>query len=364
VSSIENKVEQLKTLIEISSLINSSLNLNEVKKRAIESLTKLLDAEAGSLILIDQESGEMFFEVATGEKGKVVKEFRLKKGEGIAGWVANTGDVLIVNDVQNDDRFLRTFDEKTNFKTRNMICVPLITRGKILGVMEVLNKKKGDFSDEDKDILIALANQVAIAIENAQLYEELRDTFYSTVQALADTIEKRDYYTGEHIKRVMNYSYQVGGAIGLSKKELEDLKLAAILHDVGKIGVSDQILLKNEKLDDKEAEIMSKHAELGAEILSHIKALKDIIPGVRSHHERIDGKGYPDGLKDEEIPIIAKIIAVADTFDALTSNRPYRDAISHERALEELKKNAGIQFDKRIVDVFIRLFKEGIFEDR
>lgn len=360
-NEIEKKIEQLKTLIELSSLINSSLDLNDVKRKAIESATNLLNAEAGSLILIDKESGDLFFETVIGEKGDIIKGLRLKKGEGIAGWVADNGEVLVINDVQSDNRFLKEFDKKIKFKTRNMICVPLKSKDKILGVMEVLNKKDGDFCDEDKNLFIAFANQVAIAIENAQLYQELKETFYSTVQALADTIEKRDYYTGEHIKRVMNYSFEIGKAMGLSKKELEDLKLAAILHDVGKIGVSDQILLKNNRLEPDEAEIMSKHAEIGAEILSHIKALKDIIPGVRSHHERVNGKGYPDGLKDDSIPIIARIIAVADAFDALTSNRPYRDAISCDEALKELEENAGIQFDKNVVDTFISLYRSGVF---
>lgn len=361
-NEIERKIEQLKTLIELSSLINSSLELNDVKRKAIESATNLLNAEGGSLILIDKESGDMFFETVIGEKGEIIRGLRLKKGEGIAGWVANTGEVLIINDVQSDKRFLKEFDKKTKFKTRNMICVPLKSKDKILGVMQVINKKDGDFCEEDKNLFLAFANQVAIAIENALLYQELKETFYSTVQALADTIEKRDYYTGEHIKRVMNYSIEIGKALGLSKKELEDLKLASILHDVGKIGIRDQILLKNDRLEPNEAKLMSKHAEIGAEILSHIQALKDIIPGVRGHHERVNGKGYPDGLKDEEIPIIARIIAVADAFDALTTNRPYRDAISDDEALKELKDNAGIQFDKNVVDTFIKLHKSGLFK--
>ncbi|MEW6214237.1 MAG: HD-GYP domain-containing protein [Nitrospirota bacterium] len=356
-SDILKKLEQLNTLMELSSLINSILDTKEIRKRAIEAATKLMDAEAGSLILVDQETGELFFEVALGEKGEKLKEIRLKKGEGIAGWVAEHEEAIIIHDVQSDHRFFKTADEKSTFTTRNMICVLVKTKDKVLGVLEAINKKHGVFDEEDKEALMALANQVATAIENANLYQELKETFYGTAQALAETIEKRDPYTGGHTKRVMNYSAAIGRALGFSKKELEDLKLAAILHDVGKIGVRDNVLLKEDKLNPDELEKMNMHSKYGAEILSHVKQLKDIIPGVRGHHERFDGRGYPDNLSGNEIPLMARIIAVADTFDAMTTDRPYRKALGFETALDVLKKNIGTQFDREVVETFIRAWK-------
>ncbi|OGW38298.1 MAG: phosphohydrolase [Nitrospirae bacterium RBG_13_39_12] len=343
--------------MELSSLVNSTLDIAEIKKRAIEAAVKLLDTEAGSLMLVDQESGELFFEVALGDRGDFVKKVRLKRGEGIAGWVTEKGESLIIHDVQADQRFFKVADQKSIFTTRNMVCVPVKSKNKILGVLEAINKRHGSFDEDDKEGLLAFANQVAIAIENAILYQELREAFYGTAQILAEFIEKRDPYTGGHTKRVMNYSYDIGKAVGLSTKELEDLKLAAILHDVGKIGIPDVILLKKGKLDQAEIEAMNMHPKYGAEPLSHVKQLKDIIPGVRSHHERIDGKGYPDNLKGEDIPMIAKIIAVADTFDAMTTDRPYRKAMSLETAFEELRNNSGGQFDGHIVNTFIRIFE-------
>jgi HD-GYP domain-containing protein (c-di-GMP phosphodiesterase class II) len=352
------RLEQLNTLMELSALINSTLDTGEIRERAIVAAIRLLDAEAGSLILIDQDSGDMFFEVAIGDKGDKVKEIRLKKGEGIAGWVAEKGEAIIIHDVQSDQRFFKTADKRSTFITRDMVCVPVKTKDKVIGVLEAINRKNGIFDEEDKEALTSLANQVAIAIENANLYQELREVFYGTAQALAETIEKRDPYTGGHTKRVMNYSIAIGKAMGLSKKEIENLRLAAILHDVGKIGVRDNILLKEDRLDPEELEKMNMHPQYGSDILSHVKKLRDIIPGVRGHHERIDGKGYPDNLKDGDIPTIARIIAVADTFDAMTTDRPYRKAMSSETALEELRKNSGIQFDKDIVEAFIRGYKE------
>lgn len=355
------RLEQLNTLTELSALINSTLDTGEIRERAIVAAIRLLDAEAGSLILIDQDSGDMFFEVAIGDKGDKVKEVRLKKGEGIAGWVAEKGEAIIIHDVQSDQRFFKTADKRSTFITRDMVCVPVKTKDKVIGVLEAINRKNGIFDEEDKEALTSLANQVAIAIENANLYQELREVFYGTAQALAETIEKRDPYTGGHTKRVMNYSIAIGKAMGLSKKEIENLRLAAILHDVGKIGVRDNILLKEDRLDPEELEKMNMHPQYGSDILSHVKKLRDIIPGVRGHHERIDGKGYPDNLRDGDIPTIARIIAVADTFDAMTTDRPYRKAMSSEAAFEELRKNSGIQFDKDVVEAFIRVYKEMEF---
>lgn len=353
--------EQLKALMELSALINSTLEISEVKRRAIEAAMKLLDAEAASLLLIDPESGDLFFEVALGDKGTTLKEVRLKKGQGIAGWVAEKGEPLIIPDCRSDARFSNLADERSHFSTRNMICVPVRSRDRMLGVLQAINKKKGVFDEPDKDAALALGNQVAIAIENAHLYEELRETFFDTAEALAETIEKRDPYTGGHTRRVMNYSYTIGKAMGLSKKELDDLRLASILHDIGKIGVRDDILMKEARLTAEENKKMTKHSTYGAEILAHIRQLKDIIPGVRGHHERIDGKGYPDNLRSSDIPLIARIIAVADTFDAMTSDRPYRKAHSPDAALRELTKCSGKQFDAEIVVVFTGLFKENFF---
>src|SRR4030043_740092 len=352
---LKKKLQRLNTLVELSSLINSTLDTMEIKERAIVAATRLLNAEAGSLLLIDQDTEEIFFEVALGERGEELKEIRLKKGEGIAGWVTEKGEPLVVHDVQSDDRFSKSVDQKSTFITRNMVCVPLKKKDKIIGALQVINKRQGFFDEEDKDALIALANQVAIAIENATLYQELKQAFYYTAMALAEAIEIRDPYTGGHTKRVMDYSNMKGKEIRFPQRELENLELAAILHDVGKIGVKDNILLKKGKLSPEELGEMVRHPKYGAEILNHFRHLSEVALGVKGHHERFDGPGYPDKLCGEEIPLIARIIAVADSFDAMTTDRPYRKAIEMERAFEELKYNMGTQFDKNVVEAFIRI---------
>jgi HD-GYP domain-containing protein (c-di-GMP phosphodiesterase class II) len=352
------KNRQLKTLAELSVLIHSTLDTREIRKRAIEAATSLADAETGSLLLVERETGDLFFEVALGEKGDVLKAMRLARGQGIAGWVAEAGEPLIVNDTAGDPRFFRGADEKSTFTTKNMVCVPLKTKEKVIGVLQAINRKSGFFDEEDREGLSALANQVAIAIENASLYQELKEAFYGTAHALAETIEKRDPYTGGHTQRVMGYSLAIGKKMELPEEETENLKLAAILHDVGKIGIRDSILLKTAKLDKDEMQTMNLHAEYGAEILHHVKQLGHVIPGVRAHHERYDGNGYPDGLRGADIPLIARIIAVADTFDAMTTDRPYRKAMSVSEAVGELRKNSGTQFDGEIVETFVGYFRE------
>lgn len=360
----QEKIKQLNTLIELSALINSSLDIAEIRKRAIEAATELVNTEAGSLLFLDDETGDLYFDVAIGEKGEKVKTIRLKKGQGIAGWVAEHDEPVIINDAQNDPRFFKGADEKSGFITRNMICVSVKTKNKLIGVLQAINKRDASFDRDDLDLLTGLSHQVAIAIENARLYNELRETFYATIYALAETIEKRDLYTAGHTKRVMNYSLAIGRMMGLPEHDMVNLKLAAILHDIGKIGIRDNILLKNEKLSFEEFNMIMMHAVYGAEILNHIKQLRDIIPGVKYHHEKYDGSGYPDGLRGNDIPIIARIIAVADAFDAMTTDRPYRNGLSLDTAFEELKKMAGIQFDPDVINAFFKAYKEGLPKER
>ncbi|MGB9822898.1 HD domain-containing phosphohydrolase [Thermodesulfovibrio sp.] len=346
--------EHFRALLEFSAIINSSLEIEEIRKRACKAIIALVNCEAASLLLFDKESEELYFDVALGEKAHKVKTIRLKLGQGIAGWVAQKKQAVIINDVQNDPRFFRGGDEKSGFTTKTMICLPVMIKEKLLGVIQAINKKNGFFNEYDLELLKALSSQVAVAIENARLYDELKQTFYEIVFALADTIEKRDPYTAGHTKRVMDYSVATAIEMGLGEEEIEKLKLAAILHDIGKIGIRDSILLKTERLTDEEYKIIQNHAIYGAEILQHVRQLKDIIPGVKYHHEKFDGSGYPERLKAQEIPLIARIIAVADTFDAMTTDRPYRKGMSIEAAIQELKNNAATQFDSEVVEAFLK----------
>ncbi|OGV98941.1 MAG: phosphohydrolase [Nitrospinae bacterium RIFCSPLOWO2_12_39_15] len=356
----DDKVKKLKILKEVSQVLNSTLDEKEVRRRAMEAATRLMNAEVGSLLLIDQKTRELFFEVALGERGEQVKEIRLAMGEGIAGWVAEIGQPLIVNDVQKDPRFSRKADDKSAFKTRNMICVPVKIRDKVSGVLQAINKLNGQpFTQWDLEEFGSLAAQVAIAIENANLYKELKEAFLGTAEALGDAIEAKDAYTAGHTRRVLSYSLLMGRHLDITPAELENLKLAAALHDIGKIGVEDQILQKQGKLNEAEKKKMDNHTVIGPKIVENIKQMRPVIPGICYHHEEYDGTGYPQQLKGEQIPLIARIIAVADCFDAMTTDRPYRKALSIQTALDELQKMAGTQFDGKVVEAFIRAYQSG-----
>ena len=357
---IEEKTKRLALLSQLGQILNSTLDHQEVRRRAMEAATQLMRAEVGSLLLIDEEKQQLYFEVALGNKEETIKTITLNIGEGIAGWVAQKGESLIVNAPEKDPRFFKGVDDKTEFKTRNIICVPVRVKEKTIGVLEAINKKKGeDFDEEDVTLFTSLADQVAIALDNARLYQELEEMFLQTAESLAEAIEKRDPYTGGHTQRVTLYSLATAKYLQLKPVEIKWLKIASVLHDIGKIGIDDKILRKPERLNPEEFDTIKRHAKMGAEIIEHIRQLRNIIPGVKYHHEQIDGRGYPEGLGGEKIPIIAKIVAVADTYDAMTTDRPYRKALSKEIAIQELNRCAGTQLDKDVVKAFIKAYEKG-----
>ncbi len=359
-SEIEEKVERLALLSQLGQILNSTLDHKEIRRRATEAATRLMKAETGSLLLVDEGKRQLYFEVALGDREEDIKMIPLSFGEGIAGWVAQNGTPVIVNSPRKDPRFFKGVDERTEFKTRNIICVPVRVKEKIVGVLEAVNKQeKGGFNKNDLSLFISLADQVAIALDNSRLYQELEEMFFQTADSLADAIEKRDPYTGGHTQRVTQYSLAMAKYLQLEPVERKWLKVAAVLHDIGKVGIEDRILRKPERLSPEEFKTIRNHCSIGVEILEHIQQLRESIPGVKSHHEQLDGTGYPDGLKGDEIPLLAKIVAVADTFDAMTTDRPYRKAMEKETAVKELKRCVGTQFDEEAVEAFLQAYQNG-----
>jgi putative nucleotidyltransferase with HDIG domain len=345
---------------QFSMVLNSTLDQREIRKRAMEAATSLLDAEVGSLLLVDKKTNELFFEVALGTQGEQLKQMRLRMGEGIAGWVAANDQAALVNDVANDPRYYKKAQHITQFVTRNMICVPVRSRGKVIGVLQAINKKDmGLFTEQDLDDFWTLANQVAVALENANLYAELQETFLNTAEALAAAVEKKDPYTGGHIMRVVTYSMAIAKHMTRPLSDMDDLRLAAILHDIGKIGIKDSVLLKQGRLTDDEMAHMREHPLVGDDIMRRIEQMKAVRKVMRAHHEKWDGSGYPDGLKGESIPLHARIILVADTLDAMTTDRPYRKAADLSTAVEEVKRFMGKEFDPVVADAFFEACECG-----
>jgi putative nucleotidyltransferase with HDIG domain len=253
------------------------------------------------------------------------------------------------------------------------VCIPSYFRNELLGIL-LLGEKNDNtkFEWEELDFFIALSSNVAMAIRNAQLFKELgleleekHRLFIHTTIALAAAIDAKDHYTHGHTARVTNLSLLLAQRLMQKDKRrydtqfLENLHIAALLHDIGKIGIPESILNKNGQLDDNEKKKMQEHPLVGVNILRPIKELGETISGVKYHHERYDGSGYPEGLKGSQIPLIAAIISLADAYDAMTTDRPYRRALSKEEAKEEIERQSGRQFDPDIVNVFIELYKEN-----
>lgn len=345
-------------LYKIGQRVSSTSDMSKFVEQITQITQQSLKASASSVLILDTEEQELFFEVAKGHAKKVLKQIRIGIDSGIAGWVATHGRPLIVNDVTKDRRFNSTIDNSTGFVTRSVMCVPLVINRKIIGVIEVLNKLDGsDFDEQDLEIMAPVAATAAMAIENAKLNKLVVDGYKNTIVSLAGAIDAKDPYTRGHSERVTEYTLLGGISLALSTGEMDILEYAAILHDVGKIGVADNILSKPGRLTPDEELAIRQHPLIGAKIIEGVPFLQEARKLIRHHHEKYDGTGYPDGLKGEEIPIGARLIAVADTFDTMTTDRAYRAAQSIDNALDELHRYSGTQFCPVAVKAFVSGFK-------
>lgn len=361
----ERLVVQLRTLMDLSATVNSTLDASEIQQRAVESAATIVDAERSSLLILDPDTSDLCFEVSQGATGATVREVRLRAGQGVAGWVVDNQQGVVIDDVHADPRYIDAKNENSPVSTRNMVCVPVLSRGEVIGALQAMNKRGGGrFDDNDCELMQSLAHHVAVAIENANLYQGIKEAFYQTAEVLAHTIEQADPYTGQHIKRVMEFSVAIGLRLGLSAAERENVRLAAVLHDVGKIAVPDHVLSKQDELRDYELELIKRHSSTGSDILGKAMHLHPVMGAVRGHHERWDGQGYPDGLSGTDIPLAARIIAVADSFDAMTSERPYREPLSWDAAIEEVRACSGSQFDPEVAHAFIQILESDTLHRR
>jgi putative nucleotidyltransferase with HDIG domain len=255
--------------------------------------------------------------------------------------------------------------------TQSIVAVPLwtptvvlgqergTTESKIIGGLEAMNKLAGDFSPEDIQLLRALADQAATVLHLARLYADANELFFDSIQAITAAIDAKDPYTKGHSQRVSDFSVIIAQEMGLPAETVHQIRVGGLLHDVGKIGVPDLILTKPGRLTDAEFDKMKAHPTIGANIMGQVRTLQNEIPALAEHHERMDGNGYPNGLKEDQISLAGRIVAVADVFDALTSDRPYREALSAEDALEYLNNNRGTHLDGLCVDAIIRAYLKG-----
>ncbi len=315
--NLEIQIKQLTTLHQAGQTITSSLNLDETLAAILQMTSGILQSSAGAIKLIDGETKELKVRAQAG---------MLKEGSG---------------------PFLR-YD------------LPLKIGEKTIGVFELIRHATEEMDDGERQMLETLASQASIAIENARLFEDTQRIYYDTLKSLAKALEARDDYTRGHSERVAELSLATAHELGSSEEDCSIIFNSALLHDIGKIGIRDSVLLKPRQLSDEEMEIIRKHPTYGNAILGPLKFLGEVAVLVKHHHERWDGSGYPTGLKGENIPFASRIIGVVDTYDAMTSTRPYRQAMTHETAVQEIRRQAGRQFDPQVVDGFLRVIERRV----
>lgn len=327
---------------------------NEENRQTIETdIKKLrdeLNCERCTFFLLNRENGEIRSAFAENIEGW---DILLSLNLGIAGLVALTAEEINIPDVYEDPRFDRRVDELTGYRTSCLLCVPLKSMtGEILGVVEVMNKKNGVFTTADMNHLKSLSSYLSIFLENSILFNEQTKQFKSLLEVLAASIDAKDSLTAGHSSRVARYTAGIASELGFNEDDIDTLNVAALLHDYGKLGTDDRILKKPGRLTSEEYDHIKEHVVNTKNILNKMAFSRKYrtVPYLASqHHERLDGSGYADGLKAQDIPFMTRIIAVADVFEALTANRHYRDALSVAEAFQILDEDIGTKYDANVV---------------
>ena len=364
VEQLREENKRLQVLLHLAENLQTHLELDKLLLTTMEEVAKILNADRCTVFLLDENKNELWSIVAMGiEKGK---EIRFPADKGISGHVATTGQVLNIPDAYKDPRFNPDIDKKTGYKTENMLTMPLSNaEGHILGVFQVLNKKDGPFTERDESLLTAISHIAATTIENSQLYEEQVESLNSFVETLSATLDTRDYITAGHSKRVTLYTLALCDQMAMEENSCEELRYAGLLHDIGKLGIPESVLFKAGKLDEEEYQLIKKHPAVTRQILGSIhfpRNLRNVTEIASTHHEKVNGKGYPDGLKQSEIPMGGRMLAMADVFDALTSQRQYRDRESIEKVWQTIEKEINRTFDPKVVNYFLKIPLKKIIE--
>lgn len=358
--STEAKVRRFNTLLQVSREITQINDLHELLQVIMESAKKVMRADASSLFLLDKKANELYIETAQGEAGDKIKTIRLPVGKGIAGWVAQKGKPQLVKDAYEDNRFNPEYDRKTGYRTKSIVCVPLEYKRQTTGVIQIINAlDKEYFEDDDVDYMLALAGQAAVAIENARLLQSNKELFLNVVMALVKVIDSRHKFFAGHSVRVSSISVAIARELGLPPGEIEKVQISGFLHDIGRLQIPDGILVKAGKLNEQEMKAIKMQPLFGAKIIQGIKMLDYAVPAILYHMEYYNGKGYPKGLKGEQIPLLSKILGVASAFDAMCSPRPYRKPMDPKSARGKVNTLAGSQFDPLVVKAFTKAFDAG-----
>ena len=381
-AALKRRNQELELLNLSGRAFNSSLELDKVLITVLEELRALIDVLGSTIWLMESESEDLVCRQAAGICADVLNDWRLESGQGLAGWVAHHGKSLNVHDTRIDFRHYKGVDSETGYEIRSILGVPLISRGKPIGVIQVVDTAPGVFDSTHQTLLEWLAASAAIAIDNARLYQRARDvirqkeeakaeldksvqmlhrTLNGTIQAITLIVETKDPYTAGHQRRVALLAQAIGKKLGLSEERIETLRISGLIHDIGKMAIPAAILSKPGTLNESEFALIQRHAKVGYEILSEVAFSSPVAETVYQHHERMDGSGYPRGLSGNDILLESRILNVADVVEAMASHRPYRAAYGIPSALEEINREKGRLYDPEVVTACLDIFQGGEF---
>jgi putative two-component system response regulator len=363
-------------LVRIGIALSSVRELEKLLELIVTEARTFANCDAGSLYI--KEGDHLNFVISQNDtlaarEGKKAEEVLFKpfpvpiSNQSLSGYVANTGTLVNIPDAyaipdSAEYHFDRSFDQRVNYRTTSMLQLPMKdARGGVIGVLQLINAKDQggkitSFNQDSEELMLSVASQAAVAIKNAQLNKEIKEAHLDTIMRLGLAAEYRDKETGGHIHRMSHYSGIIARMLGLPEDRVEAIRLASPMHDVGKVGIPDAILLKPGHLNVLERKIMESHTIIGAEILkeSAVPMLQLSQTVAITHHEKWDGSGYPDKIKGEDIPLEGRIVALADVFDALSNKRVYKPAMSTAEAMQIITETTGTHFDPAVTEAFIK----------
>lgn len=361
VDQLKVRESQLGALMKVGRAINSSLGKRRVLEEVMDRLIELMHAERGFLML-KRPDGALEVEVARGIDHINLEEDSFKVSSTIVERVAATGETILTTNAQEDPRFGSQLSVAA-FRLRSILCAPLKIKDNLIGVIYVDNRaRSGLFQIQDQSLITAFADQAAMAIDNAQLFDdlqsknrELEEAYQATLEGWVSALDMRDKETEGHTQRVTVLTQRLARFMGVGDEEMVHITRGALLHDIGKMAIPDSILLKPGALTEQERELIKQHPQFAFDMLRRIEFLLPAIDIPHYHHEKWDGSGYPDGLRGEEIPLAARIFPVVDVWDALTSDRPYRKGLPHDEVKARIRADAGSHFDPQVVAAFLSM---------
>lgn len=343
------------SIFEIARNFAATQDVDILLKEISAAVERLTSSEAASILLLDETKKQLVFRVATGEKGASVKRFYVPVGKGVAGWVAEHKELVVINDVASDSRFTGQIDKSSGFSTRSIVAIPMLAEGQLIGVCEALNKIGGAYSDQDVKILTNLASLAASTILNARAAEDYRNFFSHMLEILTLAIERDDSRQTGHSYRVAQLSCRIGKQMGLEGDDYKNLYYGAMLHDIGMVAIHDLRFLPNVLTKTIERTPEKLHPLVGAELVKNIKLLSGIAPIILHHHEYVDGSGHPDGLVAGDIPLSARIVCLAEHLDELQM-RGLAGEEYEAQAVRLATEGSGTKFDKDVVQAFLSLY--------